>query len=73
MRNKGIIGGYETGWVSSEIRVRQGCVLSPILFLLLLSDFGERLSKSNIGVQVKNIKVPGLFFADDMVNGVGGK
>ena len=43
MRKKCVINNItETGWVESEMGVRHGCFLSPTLFSLLISKFGEK-------------------------------
>jgi exonuclease III len=50
-----------------DIGVRQGCVLSPLLFTILLIELGKRLLAQGHGVPVDGITIPGLFFADDIV------
>ena len=47
--------------------VRQGCVLSPTLFSLLISMFGEKICNTGMGVKILDMKIPGLFFPNDMV------
>ncbi len=47
--------------------LRQGCVLSPLLFALYIADLGRVLEKSGLGVKINNTKMAGLFFADDML------
>ena len=56
-----------TKWFNSEIGLKQGCVLSPILFALYLKSTGDKLLKTGVGIQFGNIKIPTLFFADDMI------
>ena len=60
-------GEIETDWFGVEEGLKQGCSLSPVLFALYLAELGERLVKSGLGVEVGDVVVPGLFFADDMV------
>ena len=47
--------------------LKQGCVMSPILFALYISDLGRLLEDSGLGINIRNITIPGLFFADDML------
>ena len=42
--------------------LRQGCVLSPILFAIYLADLGRQLTASGRGVDIGGIKIPGAFF-----------
>ena len=48
--------------------LRQGCNLSAILFIIYLSELGNRLRKANVGIPVyNNILLSFLKFADDLV------
>ena len=47
--------------------LKQGCVMSPILFSLYLADLGAILERSGFGIEVGTAKIPGLFFADDII------
>ena len=47
--------------------LKQGCVMSPILFSLYLVDLGALLERSGFGIEVGAVKIPGLFFADDII------
>ena len=47
--------------------VRQGYVLSPLLFSLFINNLAKKLDQSGIGIQVKNKKISSLFYADDIV------
>ena len=57
----------KTKWFSSDIGLKQGCVLSPILFVLYLKKAGEKLLYTGVGIKFLEQKIPALFFADDMV------
>jgi len=50
-----------------KLGLRQGCVLSPILFALYIADLGRKLENSGMGVMLQGKMIPGVFFADDMV------
>ena len=47
--------------------LKQGCVMSPILFSLYLADLGRILEESGYGIKIHGSTIPGLFFADDIV------
>ena len=69
----------ESKRVTTPSGLKQGCALSPTLFLLYIADLEERLLNSEKGFEVrvsKNIfasrkeqfrKIPGLLFADDIL------
>ncbi len=61
---------YYTDFFAPQIGTRQGCILSPTLFNLYLNDLPNTLldNESDIyPVQIWNIKVSLLMYADDMV------
>ena len=44
-----------------------GCNLSPLLFALFLNDLGLILNSSGLGIDLENVNIASLFFADDVV------
>ena len=47
--------------------VKQGCVLSPMLFSLYISGLGKVLHSTKEGVSFNGVFITALFFADDLV------
>ena len=47
--------------------VRQGCLLSPVLFALYLNDLNRHITASSQGVLVDDIAIHSLLYADDLV------
>ena len=50
-----------------ELGLRQGGVMSPILFALYLADLGRIIEEQTWGVKLGTTVINGLFFADDML------
>src|SRR5215467_4280812 len=61
-----ILGEELTEWFDVGLGVRQGCTLSPLLFLIFVEGLSEELRKSASGIQATNIKINHLLFADDL-------
>ena len=55
-----------TNWIPCKKGLRQGCVLSPLLFAILLDSLQNLLQK-NGGPNMGETTIPALFFADDIV------
>ena len=47
--------------------VRQGCVLSPLLFNIFMADLAKSLVSVDNGFQMDNSKINSIFWADDIV------
>lgn len=56
-----------TDWFSSDLGTRQGSVLSPFLFSLLLSPLATHLKDKGFGIALAGTKISCLLYADDLV------
>ena len=62
-----ILGDIETEWIKGYQGVRQGCVLSPLLFSLYTEELIARVKEKGLGMQVAQEKISMLLYADDIV------
>lgn len=63
-----IVNGVCSQWFRSEVGVRQGCVLSPVLFSIFMNPLIEELRASGLGINVDGVGLlASLFYADDIV------
>ena len=65
MESAVILGEELTEWFDVGLGVRQGCTLSPLLFLIFVEGLSQELRKSDIGIQEGKITLNRLLFADD--------
>ena len=50
-----------------EEDVKQGCVLSPILFCLYVNELSKMLNEHDVGIHIMGVNIKCLFWADDVV------
>lgn len=63
-----LVGGELSDWINVETGVRQGCVLSPLLYSIFINGLIKKLKSSGLGVKVSGeVTLECLFFADDIV------
>lgn len=62
-----LLGNNKTEWFKIMVGLRQGCVLSPLLFNLFINDLQKELQSINKGVWMDSYKLSMLYFADDIV------
>jgi hypothetical protein len=62
-----LVDGELSVWFSLNIGLRQGCVLSPLLFDLFINGVAEQLKAKGLGVPVLGSHLSILLFADDIV------
>jgi hypothetical protein len=61
------INSHMTSWFHVSTGLKQGCILSPVLFNMYLNDFIMEINNRDLGVQIKGEKVGVLCYADDLV------
>ena len=66
VENSVILGEELTEWFEVGLGVRQGCTLSPLLFLIFVEGLSQELRKCEIGIQEGKITLHHLLFADDL-------
>lgn len=65
VNNRVLLGNDESDWFSQDYGVKQGCVLFPTLFSILMNDPVSMLDRVCVGVQVLNQLINSMLFADD--------
>ena len=61
------LGQDETDFFEIEAGVRQGCVLSPLLFSIFINKLAKEINESGIGININMKKVAVLMYADAIV------
>ena len=64
--NKVVLGDLELEWLNKDNGVKQGCILSPSLFSVMMKDLTDMLSEHNIGVPIASQIINALLYADDV-------
>ena len=59
------VGDMQSRVFEVNIGLRQGCVLSPVLFSLYINGLLKELKEASCGVECGGAVIPGLLFADD--------
>lgn len=59
------INGNKSDYFQVQVGLRQGCVLSPLLFMVFMDKI-SRTSANPAGVKIGDVKVDSLLFADDV-------
>jgi len=64
-----LVNDTQSRWFNVEIGLRQGCLLSPILFAIYINGLAEEIQREKLGVQLvryKNDQLGVLMYADDI-------
>lgn len=61
------INGFMSDWFQVKCGLKQGCILSPLLFNLYINDLVSFLDTLSVGVTIGTDIINCLFYADDLV------
>src|SRR5689334_7452587 len=62
-----ILADELTEWFLVEMGLKQGCTLSPLLFLIFIEGFlSQKLRKCRVGLTTGTVSINHLLFADDL-------
>ena len=61
------LNGVDTEWFKVMNGLKQGCMLSPLLFNLFINNLVETINSLGLGVDIGQEKVSVLLYADDLV------
>ena len=61
------VNGQASDWFSIDTGVRQGCVLSPLLYALFINGLVHELNALGLGLEIGGTLVCALLYADDIV------
>ena len=62
------VNGYMSDWFDVKIGLRQGCILSPVLFNCFINDLAVNINALGLGINIGNDnKLSILMYADDVV------
>lgn len=59
-------GNLTTDFIDIEEGVKQGCVLSPILFCVFINELAKLLKEAKLGTHIAGVQIGCLFWADDI-------
>jgi len=61
-----LVNGEQSEWFANLVGLRQGCVMSPILFAIFIDSLAKRIRVQNLGVQVDENRIGAFLIADDL-------
>ena len=61
------VNSFNTDWFDVHCGLRQGCILSPLLFNLFINDLAIFIKSLDLGIELGGEKVCLLLYADDIV------
>ena len=64
---KVVINGHLTAEVSCQQGIKQGCVLSPLVFILYMAEVGSFLRNNMSGVTMQGVYISGLLYVYDLI------
>ena len=62
-----VVNGHLTNDVSCQQGIEQGCVLSPLLFILYMAEVGSFLENQPSGIKLQGVHISGLLNVDDLI------
>ena len=60
------INGNYSDWFDVSSGLKQGCLLSPLIFNLYINDLTLALEATGLGIDIKGINISSLLYADDL-------